>query len=127
MSIFDKNIITEELYGKYRETSISFIKRHLTYSFDLVYTLYEEHCDQFCRYIDDKINSPINREYNKKHGVIKENISIIPIRTVAQCKYFKINSYITTVDECTFKLYSMCFCIKPDVFGTKRAFWEDEV
>ncbi len=127
MSLFDKDLVSEELYGKYRETSISFIKRRLTYSLDLVNMLYEEHYEQFCRCIDDNINSPINREYNKKHGVIKENISIMPIRTVAQCKYFKINSCITTVDECIFKLYSICFCIKPGVFGVKQVFWGDEV
>ncbi len=126
MSIFDKDIIEKEPYGEYRETSILFIKRQFTYRFDLVRMLYEGHYEQFCIYINDKINGPINREYNQKHGVIKENISIIPIRTTAKCKYFKIYSRITTVDEYTFKLYSRCFCIKPNMFDTKHVVWEDE-
>ena len=127
MSIFDKNIISEEPYGKYRETSIVFIKRQFTQDFYLAQVLWEGHYEQFCKYINDKINSRVNREYNQKHGVIKENISIIHIGNIAQCKYFKINSHITTVDEYTFKLYSICFCIKSDMFGTKHVVWADEV
>ena len=127
MSIFNKNIISEEPYGEYRETSILFIKRQLKYCFDFVRMLCEEHYEQFCRCIDDKLNSPFNREYNQKHGVIKENISITPIGTITQCRYFKIDSCITTAGEYTFKLYSICFCIKPDMFGAKHVVWKDEV
>lgn len=127
MSIFDKDIITRVPYDDYRQVSILFIKRQLAYGSDFSTMLNCGKYTDFCRLINERVNSCVNHEYNLSHGVKEEHISIHPIGNIAYCKYFQINSCITTLDECRIKLYSRCFCIKPDMFGYMRVVWDDEV
>ena len=127
MGIFNEDIITKDPYDDYRYTSILFVKRQLLYGTGHVEMLNHGRYADCSRLMSERANSCVNHEYNLSHSVKEEHISIHPLGNFAQCKYFQIESCIITLDDCQIKLYSMCFCIKPDMFGYQRVVWEDEV